>query len=147
MCQTSTFAIKIISDENNHDLLCASVFSFSNEVDLKPTFFIGEVNKTRVTLMIRGDESLRKLRKLKGTTLINLEPECILVEAFCEYIYDNNLRIRLPHNDFFTKRTKSLLGLKENSFVVKYEPVTITNRASKILSVTAFKPEEANKSE
>ena len=124
--------------------LVSSVLAFSDEIAFKPVFFVGKVNDTRVTLMIRNDESLQALRKFKGTTLINLEPECILVEVFCEYIDGGQMKIRLPHDDHFTRRTKKLLGLKVNSFIVDYELVHTPNRASKILRVTPIDPKKAN---
>lgn len=76
-------------------------------------------------------------RKFKGTQFINVEPDCILVEAYVKMISDKKLEIRLPNDGSFTTRTMKLLGVDSKKFTVVFEPSKKATHASKILAIKA----------
>lgn len=117
--------------------------ALSEEV-FKPVFLGGIVKGENVMFMIQPEGSFPKIRKLKGATLINIEPGCILVETYCKYLDEKRLQIELPSDGFFTDQTKKLLGIEENVFVVEFKPEMAPNRASKILSITPIKDSESD---
>jgi hypothetical protein len=112
----------------------------------QPSSLVGEVDKKRIRLnFIHADMK----RKFKETQFINVEPGCILVEAYVKMISDKKIEISLPNDGGFTSRTMKLLGVDSKKITVVFEPSKKANHASKILAIkpTENKPKKANKSQ
>ena len=120
-------------------VFCLSTLCLFSEDLFKPVFFTGDVKGKNVTFMIRAEEDFPKLKKLKGTTLINFEPGCLMVETYCKYLDYKRLQIELTDEGFYSSQTKKLLGIEESIFIVEFKPEKAPNRLSKILSVVPVK--------
>lgn len=109
-----------------------------------PLHLMGEVDGKHLWLYILPQEWMPKFQKLKGTRLINVEPGCLILEAFCELVDDKKLRIRMPLDGYFTSRSMAQMGVNSKDVVVEFEPSDSPKLAGKIVGISPFeeKPSE-----
>jgi len=121
-------------------LLPSSVFGGAEEGAQKfkePSFLIGKVNGKQVSLHILPKNSSPLKRKFKGTRFINVEPGCIMLEAYVRQIEKNKLEIRMPGKDWFTAQTMKKMGVNTKLALVIFEPSKQKNKAGSILTISS----------
>ena len=105
----------------------------------EPSFLVGEVKGKRLSLHIFPKNSEPLKRKLKGTRFINVEPGCIIVEAYVKLVGDKKLEILMPNDDAFTSRTMKKMGVTSKKLVVTFESAKVADRAGTIVAITPIK--------
>ena len=76
-------------------------------------------------------------RKLDGTRFINVEPGCIMLEAYVTLISEKKLEVRMPHDDGMTWRAMKRMGVRSKRLVVTFDPSNAANQAGSILKITS----------
>ena len=101
-----------------------------------PRFLMGEVNGERLTLIILSEGAAPVTRKLKGTRFINVEPGCIMLEAYVKLTGEKKMEIHMPNDDGFTTLTMKKMGVSSKRVVVTFEPSKVENQAGAIVAIT-----------
>jgi hypothetical protein len=109
-----------------------------------PSILSGEVGGERLMLNIFPESAAPIERKLKGTRFINVEPGCIILEAYVTLISETKLEVRMPHDDGMTLRAMKQMGVSSKRLVVTFEPSKAANQAGSIVAITSSenKPSE-----
>lgn len=102
-----------------------------------PAFLSGMVGGERLMLNILPENATPLERKLDGTRFINLEPGCIMLEAYVTLISEKKLEVRMPHDDGMTLRAMRQMGVRSKCFVVTFDPSDAANQAGSILKITS----------
>ncbi|MCW1926403.1 hypothetical protein OKA05_27880 [Luteolibacter arcticus] len=103
-----------------------------------PHHLSGKINGELLSINILPQDAMRGMAKLKGTQMLNIEPGCLMVEAWCELIGDNRFSIRMPHDDFFTKHAIDQMGAKSKDVILEFQPSTSPTTAAKITTITTI---------
>jgi len=101
-----------------------------------PRFLMGQVAGERLTLNILPEGASPIAQKLKGTRFINVEPGCLMLEAYVKLVGENKLEIRFPHDDSITTRAMNTMGVSSKNVIVTFEPSKTANQARSIVAVT-----------
>ena len=125
-------------------LLCLLVFSSylrgapqEPAIAKMPAFLSGMVGGERLMLNILPENATPLERKLDGTRFINLEPGCIMLEAYVTLISEKKLEVRMPHDDGMTWRAMKRMGVSSKRLVVTFDPSNAANQAGSILKITS----------
>ena len=120
-------------------LICACLIScavtFAEGKDQVPSALIGEIGGERLILHIFPENATPIERKLRDTRFINVEPGCIMVEAYVKVVGEKKLEIHMPHDDGFTMRAMEKMGVSSKHVVVTFEPAT-GDQADAIVAIT-----------
>ncbi len=127
-----------------HYLLCLLLFSTHLHGEpqepakaKEPSHLTGEVAGKRISLSIFPIDAKPLKGKLEGTRFINVEPGCIMVEAYVTLVSEKELEIRMPHDDGETQRAMELIGLSSKHLLVAFEPANAANQAASIVAITS----------
>jgi len=127
-------------------LLASSLIGSAQEKAKRevPPFLMGKVDGKQITLNILPEGAAPVPRKLKGTRFINVEPGCIMLEAYVKLIGEKKLEIHMPHDDGSTTRAMKKMGVVSKRVVMTFEPSKAANQAG---SFVVVKPSETKSSE
>lgn len=120
-------------------VLLASSLSVVAQEQVKPKVprgLMGEVDGERLTLFLLPEDAAPLTPKLKGSRFINVEPGCIMLEAYVKLIGRNKLEIHMPLDDGFTTRALKIMGVRSNRVLVTFEPSKVANQAGVIMAIT-----------
>jgi hypothetical protein len=121
-------------------ILFASTMSGLAEEAAKPdvpSWLIREVGGELVTsIRILPVGKSQTIQKLKGTRVINVEPGCIMVEAYVKLTGENEIEIRFPHDDLATTRTLKTMGVSSKDVTIAFTRGKAANQAGTIVAVT-----------
>jgi len=104
-----------------------------------PPFLMGRVDGEQISLSILPEGVAPMNRKLKGTRFINVEPGCIMLEAYVKLLGENKLEIRMSSNDGFTTQTMKKMGVTSKSVIVTFNPSKAANLAGSIVAIAPSK--------
>jgi hypothetical protein len=76
------------------------------------------------------------IQKLKGTRIINVEPGCIMVEAYVKLTGKNVIELHFPHDDLNTTRAMKTMGVSSKDVTVAFTRPKAANQAGSIVAVT-----------
>jgi hypothetical protein len=101
-----------------------------------PHALMGQVEGERLVLNIFPEGVAPLTRKLEGTRFINVEPGCLILEAYVKLIGEKKLEIYMPLDDGFTNRTMKMMGVSSKRVVVSFEPAKAASQAGAIVAIT-----------
>ena len=130
-------------------ILFASTMSGLAEETAKPdipSLLIREVGGELVTgIRILPVGESQTIQKLKGTRFINVEPGCIMVEAYVKRTGENEIEIRFPHGDLATTRALKTMGVRSKDVTVAFTRPKAANQAGSIVAVTPIQTKSSEK--
>lgn len=98
-------------------------------------FLGGTADGEGFVMIIFAEGEHQVIPRQTGTRFINIEPGCIMVEAFVTEVNKNEVEIRMPHPSEQRSRAMAALGTDSPHIVVSFTPTEQTNGSGKIVTI------------